>query len=92
MLPVVEPKGKITARQIVIFTVLLIPVSLAPFFIGFAGWFYLTGAIIFGAWFLYSSIRAARAKTIPEARRLLLVSVLYLPLIFALLVFDHIVL
>ncbi len=92
MLPVVEPKGKITARQIVIFTVLLLPVSLAPFFIGFAGWFYLTGAIIFGAWFLYSSIRAARAKTIPEARRLLLVSVLYLPLIFALLVFDHIVL
>ncbi len=92
MLPVVEPEGKITARQIVIFTVLLLPVSLAPFFIGFAGWFYLAGAIIFGAWFLHSSIRAARAKTVPQARKLLLVSVLYLPLIFGLLVFDHIIL
>ena len=95
MLPVVEPAGKITARQIVIFTVLLIPVSLAPFFIRdaagnqMAGWFYLSGAIILGSWFLYASIQAARTKTIPQARKLLLVSVLYLPLIFALLVFDH---
>ncbi|MGI8469492.1 MAG: heme o synthase [Pyrinomonadaceae bacterium] len=89
MLPVVEPAGKITARQIVIFTVLLIPVSLAPFFLGIAGWIYLIGAIVLGAWFLYASIQAARTKTIPQARKLLLVSVLYLPLIFALLVFNH---
>ncbi|MGI9035027.1 MAG: heme o synthase [Pyrinomonadaceae bacterium] len=89
MLPVVEPEGKITARQIVIFTALLFPVSLAPFFLGFAGWIYLIGAIVLGAWFLYSSIQMARAKTIPQARKLLLVSVLYLPLIFALLVFNH---
>jgi heme o synthase len=92
MLPVVEPEGKITARQIVIFTVLLLPVSLAPFFLQFAGFIYLIGAVLLGGWFLYASIQAARAKTNSQARRLLLVSVLYLPLIFALLVFDHIVL
>ena len=89
MLPVVEPEGKITARQIVIFTVLLFPVSLAPFFIGLAGWVYLVGAAILGIWFLYSSIKAARAKSNSEARKLLLFSVLYLPLIFALMVFNH---
>jgi protoheme IX farnesyltransferase len=92
MLPVVEPEGKITARQIVIFTVLLLPVSIAPFFLQFAGFVYLIGAILLGAWFLYTSIQTARTKTIPQARKLLLVSVLYLPLIFALLVFDHLVL
>jgi protoheme IX farnesyltransferase len=89
MLPVVEPEGRITARQIVLFTVLLLPVSLAPYFIGLAGLTYLIGAIILGAWFLFSSIQAARAKSIPQARKLLLVSVLYLPLIFALMVFNH---
>lgn len=89
MLPAVEPEGKITARQIVIFSIMLVPVSLAPFFIGFAGWIYLVGASVLGIWFLYASIKAARAKSVEMARKLLLVSVLYLPLIFALMVIDH---
>ncbi len=89
MLHVVEPEGKITARQIVIFTVLLLPVSLAPFFLGIAGWIYLIGAIVLGGWFLAASIEAARAKTNEKAKKLLLVSVLYLPIIFALMVLNH---
>lgn len=89
MLPVVEPAGIITARQIVIFTVLLLPVSLAPFFLGVAGWIYLIGAIVLGAWFLAASIQAARAKSYEKAKKLLLVSVIYLPIIFALMVLDH---
>jgi len=90
MLPVVEPEGKITAQQIVIFTILLLPVSLAPFFVGFAGLIYLIGASVLGAWFLWTSVQAARAKSIEKARKLLLVSVIYLPLIFLLMVFDKI--
>lgn len=95
MLPVVEPEGKITARQIVIFTVMLLLVSLAPFFIydqsnqQMAGWIYLIGASVLGVWFLIASVQAARAKTVEKARKLLLVSVIYLPIIFALMVFDH---
>lgn len=89
MLPVVEPEGKITARQIVIFTVLLLPVSFAPYFLGISGVIYLIGAIIFGAWFLFESIQAARLKTDAQARKLLLASVLYLPLIFGLMVVTH---
>ena len=89
MLPVIEPEGKITARQIVIFTVILLPVSLAPYFLGFAGLIYLIGASLLGLWFLAASIKTARAKSVEQARKLLLVSVLYLPLIFALMVFNH---
>lgn len=89
MLPVIEPEGKITARQIVIFTLLLIPVSLAPYFLGLTGIVYLIGASLLGIWFLAASISAARAKTNEKARKLLLVSVLYLPIVFALMVFNH---
>src|SRR5215204_2894159 len=89
MLPVVEPSGRITARQIVLFSIMLLPISLAPFFLGFAGLVYLVGATLLGLWFLFESVRTARAKTVERARRLLMVSVLYLPLIFGLLVLDH---
>ena len=89
MLPVVEPAGRITARQIVLFSIMLVPASLAPFFLGFAGIVYLIGATLLGIWFLIESINTARAKTVEKARRLLMVSVLYLPLVFGLLVLDH---
>lgn len=89
MLPVVEPEGRITARQIVLFAIMLVPVSLAPFFLGIAGPIYVIGAMILGAWFLFESVRTARAKSTEKARRLLMVSVIYLPLIFGLLVLDH---
>lgn len=89
MLPVVEPSGRLTARQIVLFTAMLIPVSLAPFFLGFAGFIYLAAATLLGLWFLGASISAARSKTNEKARKLLLVSVIYLPLLFIILVLDH---
>lgn len=90
MLPVVEPEGTITARQIVMFAIMLLPVSLGPFFLGISGMIYLIVATILGVWFLAESILMARAKTNERARRLLLVSVIYLPLLFGLLVFDRI--
>jgi protoheme IX farnesyltransferase len=89
MLPTLEKDGKITARQIVLFAVLSVAVSLAPFFIGLSGVYYLAGAIVLGIWFLWTSIQAARYKTVEKSRKLLLVSVLYLPIIFALMVFNH---
>ena len=89
MLPVIEKDGKVTAQQIVLFTVMLLPVSLAPFFLGISGLYYLVGAIVLGIWFLIVSIQTARAKSVEKARKLLLVSVLYLPIIFALMVLNH---
>jgi len=88
MLPVVEPAGKITARQIVLCSFMLVPVSLAPFFLGRDGVIFLVGATILGAGFFITSVSAARAKTNETAKRLLLVSVIYLPLLFLLMVAD----
>jgi heme o synthase len=88
MLPVVEPEGKITARQIVMFAIMLLPVSLAPFFFGVSGMIFLVGASLLGIWILWASIRVARTKTNESAKKLLLVSVIYLPLLFILMVAD----
>jgi protoheme IX farnesyltransferase len=86
MLPVLEPDGRITARQIVTFSFMLLVASLAPFFLQMVGVAYLIGAFILGVWFLIESIRTARTRTKESAKRLLMVSVIYLPLIYGLLV------
>jgi protoheme IX farnesyltransferase len=88
MLPVVEPNGRVTAQQIVVYTLMLLPVSLLPVALGMAGKIYLYGAIVLGLLFLYSSLRAAFSMSRQSARRLLLASVLYLPLLFILMVLN----
>lgn len=88
MLPVVEPDGRLTARQMVLFSMMLLPVSFAPFFFGVSGYVFLGGACVLGVWMLWTSVSAARSKTNKAARKLLLVSVLYLPILFVLMVAD----
>lgn len=89
MLPVVEPDGRLTAQQIVLFTLLLIPVSLFPTLIGMSGKVYFYSAIVLGALFLVSSVMAAVTRSNRQARMLLLASVLYLPLLFAVMVINQ---
>ncbi len=89
MLPVVEPGGRITGQQIVVYTLMLLPVSLLPTVLGISGKIYLYGAIILGLLFLYSSFRAAFSQSRQDARRLLLASVIYLPLLFGLMVLNR---
>jgi heme o synthase len=88
MLPVVEPDGRVTAQQIVVYTLMLIPVSLLPTVLGVSGRVYFFGALVLGLLFLYSSIRAALSMSRQHARQLLLASVLYLPLLFILMVVN----
>src|ERR1051325_2935829 len=77
MLPVVEPEGRVTGQQIIVYTLLLVPVSLMPTLVNLAGRAYLIGAIVLGAGFLFYSVRAAFKRTTWQARQLLLASVLY---------------
>jgi protoheme IX farnesyltransferase len=86
MLPVIEPDGRVTAQQIVVYTLMLIPVSLLPTVLGVSGRVYFFGALVLGLLFLYSSVRAAFSMSRQRARQLLLASVLYLPLLFILMV------
>ncbi|HEX2488219.1 MAG TPA: heme o synthase [Blastocatellia bacterium] len=89
MLPVIEPDGKATARQIVGYSMALAPVSLLPTFLGFSGRIYLAGAVVLGAWFLHAGVAAARRPSLEQARRLLKVSVIYLPLLLVLMVLNR---
>jgi protoheme IX farnesyltransferase len=88
MLPAVEEDGRATAREIIIYTLLLVPVSLLPTLLSYSGILYFAGALLLGAMFLAVSIKAARTRTKTEARLLLKASVLYLPLLLALLALN----
>jgi protoheme IX farnesyltransferase len=89
MLPVVQPDGWSTVVEALFYAVLMIPVSLAPWWLGVTGVAYVVPAAALGLVYLAYTIRFAgilRAKTEDEsrmrARDLLKVSVLYLPLLF----------
>ena len=88
MLPVVEPDGESTARQILFYSVLLIPISLLPKWMGMTGTIYLIGALGMGLFFLYSGIQVSMDRTKARARKVLLASVVYLPVLYALMVLD----
>ncbi|MGH9666584.1 MAG: protoheme IX farnesyltransferase, partial [Bryobacteraceae bacterium] len=88
MLPVVEPDGESTARQILLYSLALIPISLAPKFLSMTGNIYLVGASVAGLFFLYYSVRVMFDRTRIQARRVLLASVVYLPVLYGLMLFD----
>jgi heme o synthase len=95
MLPVVEPDGKSTARQILLYSVVLIPVSLTPAFLKMSGQIYLLGASFMGTALLYFSYRLATLDqplssglSKKRARQLLQATVIYLPLLFALMMIN----
>ncbi len=89
MLPVVEPDGTSTARHILAFLILLFPVSLIPSMLSMTGRFYLAGAILMGLFFLRAGVRVAREKTLLNARKVLLASVVYLPVLYGLMAVDR---
>ena len=81
MLPQGEKAGSWAGRRILGFAILLLPVSLAPFWTGLSDMFYLVGASVMGLFFLWSSYQTARHATRPSARLLLRNSVIYLPVL-----------
>ncbi len=89
MLPVLQPDGRSTARQAVLFSAMLIPAAAAPFFLHMAGSLYLLGAVVGGVGMLFASVAFASERTDQRARRLFLGSIGYLPLLWVLLVLDR---
>jgi heme o synthase len=89
MLPVVEPDGKSTARRILLCSIALIPISLMPKFFAMAGNIYLYGALALGLVFVYYGLRIRWDRTRQQARHVLLASVVYLPALFSLMLFDR---
>jgi protoheme IX farnesyltransferase len=89
MLPVVEPDGESTARRILAYSLILIPISLVPKFLSMTGNLYLAGALALGLLFLYAGVRVTFDRTRREARRVLLASVIYLPVLYGLMLLDR---
>ena len=95
MLPVVEPDGKSTGRQILIYSLALIPISLLPAYLGMAGKLYFAGALVLGIALFYVGRRlvslklaTGNARSKQRARQLLQATVFYLPLLFALMMLN----
>ena len=89
MLPVVEPDGESTVRQMLFFSALLIPVSLVPRYLDMTGNIYVIGTLIAGIGFVASCVRMSSDRTLLKARSVLLASVVYLPVLYGLLLLDR---
>jgi protoheme IX farnesyltransferase len=95
MLPVVEPDGRSTALRILVYSLTLFPVSLLPGFLGMTGALYLAGAAVLGVTFLFFATRMVTQQYLIydmgsrlRARQLFQCSIIYLPLLFALMMSD----
>ena len=89
LLPVIEPDGRRTGRQAVLYAAMLLPVSLLPQVIGLSGPIYFGVAAALGVVLLGLSIRFARSRTDRSARALFLASIIYLPLIWIVMIANR---
>jgi protoheme IX farnesyltransferase len=95
MLPVVDGSGRRTVREVIGYSLALIPVTLAPALLGMSGKIYAVGSVVLGLASLWVAARLGRSQLTPSdpeskaaARQLLLATVLYLPALFALMMLD----
>lgn len=89
MLPVGDPSGRRTSLQMALYAAALLPVSILPSVLGFTGIAYLTAALAVGTGFFLVALRFGRTLDTRDARRLLLASVVYLPVVLLLMVVDR---
>ncbi|MHC4547414.1 MAG: heme o synthase [Planctomycetota bacterium] len=90
MLPAIDPEGRITGRQALLGALALLPASLLPTLAGLSGPGYFAGALALGIYFVSRATAFAWARTATAAQRLTRASLLYLPLLFALMFLDQI--
>lgn len=88
MLPLMDAGSLISARQMMLYGAVLLPISLVPTLIGLTGSWYFFCALILGIIFLILTFHAAWNRSLMAARQLFLASVTYLPLLLIALVLD----
>ncbi len=87
MLPVVAGPRE-TKRQMLLYTIVLLPVALAPTLLGVAGWIYGGAAIALGLLFVLAAVRVWFDESGRSAWTMFGYSILYLFVLFGLLIFD----
>jgi protoheme IX farnesyltransferase len=88
MLPVVDREGTRTFRQIILYAVALVGVSLLPAVVGLAGVRYFFGALVVSTALVQVCLWAAQRKTNVRAKWLMHATVLHIPLLLGLMVYD----
>jgi protoheme IX farnesyltransferase len=88
MLPVVAGERE-TKKQMLIYTLLLLPIAISPYFLGIGGLTYLAGSIILGVAFVAFAVQVLRSDDHKPAKRMFAFSILYLFLLFAILIGEH---
>jgi protoheme IX farnesyltransferase len=89
LLPVLEPDGRRTGQQALLYAAVLWPVSVTPVLVGLGGAMYATVATVLGVAFIAIAALFARERSVATARRLFLFSIAYLPLLWGALVADR---
>ncbi len=90
LLPVINPDGKSTGRQVTSHCLALLAVGLLPTLIGLAGPIYFCVAFGLGTMFLWYSVRLALVRSLASARHLLFASLIYLPVLLVVMAFDKV--
>ena len=84
------PHGQNQARfmvwQTLVFSALLVPITLVPSLLGQAGFAYFLAVLLLSSGFLFYSVRLAMSKSNRAARQLLFASIVYLPIVLGLIV------
>jgi protoheme IX farnesyltransferase len=90
MLSVIEPEGRRSGRQALLYAIALIPVTLVPTLVGVSGMVYGAVALVLGLGLLWLAVRFAIARTERTARALFFGSIVYLPLLWIAMIGDKI--
>ena len=88
MLPVNDPTLSRTGRQILLYSAAMLPVSLLPVIVRVAGQVYTVSAVVLGLVFFAFALSCARGRRREEARRLFFASIIYLPVLLAVLMMS----
>jgi protoheme IX farnesyltransferase len=88
MLPVTHGV-KYTRWHVLFYTVLLVIATLLPYLAGMSGLFYLGGALVLGAGFLYYAVKLLSPPDERFAMRVFNYSIVYLMALFAFMLIDH---
>ena len=89
MLPVIEPDGRSTGRQAIVYSAALLPLAMAPTLLGMTGTVYFAGAFVLTTALLALAVRFGIDRSTTAARRLFYGSIIYLPILWILMIADR---
>ncbi len=90
MMSVTDATGRLTRRQVLVMSMLLVPVSVVPTFVRATGWAYLLGAVVLGLGFVVCCRWSPGERQSADARRSFIASIVYLPCLLIIMVLDKV--